>query len=254
MDIVKILSEDGQQKEVNGIFYLYNSKYYLIYTEKEIDENGYVILYLVQVAKEIRNTTTGPVDTGYMIGMTIDNPEEWKNVQTSITKIVDNKKEGQTLEEIQYLPVTMLKVLKIKSNKKFRLMKDVVEKYFNVQIDDNSNQNLELNNPISSNGNIDTPQVINDSNLQQDIPIPNLNDQTSQTVTSNQNNINSEPIIPSTDQNIPTQLDQNLNQSPETIIDYRARFFEEQEKNKNLESRISELEKKLDEIKTLANL
>ena len=133
-------------------------------------------------------------------------------------------------------------------------MKDVVEKYFNVQIDDNSNQNLELNNPISSNGNIDTPQVINDSNLQQDIPIPNLNDQTSQTVTSNQNNINSEPIIPSTDQNIPTQLDQNLNQSPETIIDYRARFFEEQEKNKNLESRISELEKKLDEIKTLANL
>ena len=35
------------------------------------------------------------------------------------------------------------------------------------------------------------------------------------------------------------------------IIDYRAKFFEEQDKNRKLQDRISELEAKLSNIKTI---
>ena len=38
MDKVKIFLEDGVETEVNCIFYLYNSKYYFLYTLNEIDE------------------------------------------------------------------------------------------------------------------------------------------------------------------------------------------------------------------------
>ena len=80
---------------------------------KELDEKGYVQLYVVQVCKEIQNTPTGPLDTGYMLGMEISNPDEWANVQKSITKIVEDKKNNTQSSEIQYLPINMLVNLKI---------------------------------------------------------------------------------------------------------------------------------------------
>ena len=38
MENIKILI-DGVEKDVYGLFYTYDSRYYFIYTEKEIDEN-----------------------------------------------------------------------------------------------------------------------------------------------------------------------------------------------------------------------
>ena len=125
MNKSKILLDGNIEKEVDGIFYIYNSKYYFIYTEKEIDENGYVILHLVQIGKEIQNTPTGPVDTGFMIGVEVQS-EEWKSVQTSITKIVNDKKNNTQDPEIQYLPATMLNTVKIMSKNTFRLLKNIL--------------------------------------------------------------------------------------------------------------------------------
>ena len=71
MENLKITLENGTQIDVLGVFYVINSKYYFIYTEKEIDENNYVKLYVVQECKEIQNTPTGPIDTGNMLGMEI---------------------------------------------------------------------------------------------------------------------------------------------------------------------------------------
>ena len=53
MENIKIFI-DGIQKDVYGLFYVFDSKYYFIYTEKEVDENGYVILYMSQVGKETK--------------------------------------------------------------------------------------------------------------------------------------------------------------------------------------------------------
>ena len=102
-----------------------------MYTKEEIVDDNYVQLYVVKVCKEIQNTQNGPIDTGYMLGIEISDSEEWSEVQKSITKIVNSKKSGIQDKEIQYLPINMLVNLKIINNNKFKLMKELVENYFN---------------------------------------------------------------------------------------------------------------------------
>jgi len=210
MEQAKIILDNGLEKNVNGILYVFNSKYYFIYTEGEITENDYVKLYIVQVCKEVKNTPTGPIDTGYMLGMEISNQEEWKTVQESVMKIVNDKKNQTQSQEIQYLPINMLVNLKITSSNKFKLMKQVVEENFKVKLSLNENTNvLPVTTPVSENTN-------NESQ-----------------------NINSNPLPDSN------------NISSDVIIDYRARFFEEQEKKEELQEQIKILNEKLENIKTL---
>ena len=135
MDKVKAVLDGENEVLVDGLFYLYNSKYYLIYTEKEIDENGYVVLHLSQVGKEIKKSNNGTVDTGYMVGVEIEDIEDWKNVQKSITTIVEDKKSGKISPDIKYLPINMIKKIKILGSKRFRLVKDVLEQFFEVTFD-----------------------------------------------------------------------------------------------------------------------
>ena len=202
MENITIISDNGVEINVNGIFYVFNSKYYFIYTMGEIDENEYVKLYVVQVCKEVQNTPNGPVDTGYMLGMEITNPEEWGKVQESITKIVEDKKSGTQSPEIQYLPINMLVQLKIASKNKFKLMKHIVVENFkapliiNTQRNENNSIDVDLNNSIESS--------VKNTDIKDDV-----------------------------------------------IIDYRTRFFEEQEKNQALEQQIKELNEKLENIKNI---
>lgn len=226
MEDIKILI-DNLEIAVNGIFYVFNSKYYFIYTTGELDEKEYVKLYVAQVCKEIQNTPTGPLDTGYMLGMEITNSEEWSKVQESITKVVEDKKNGTQSPEIQYLPMNMLVNLKVVSKNNFKLMKHIVEENFKVLIQQ-PQANIQPINPL----------------LENIIPDPAL-----QTVPLNQLNQQSEPI---TD---PVQpVTPNVSNSPlggNVIIDYRAKFFEEQEKNKELENQVNSLNEKLNNIKNI---
>ena len=187
MEKLNIILENGIDQEVNCLFYLYNSKYYFIYTTKEIDENGYVVLYLTQVGKEVQNTQAGPTETGFMIGVEITDPEEWKNVQVSISKIVETAKSKVADPDIQILPLSMLQKLKILGKKKFRLLKDIVKNDLNVDFGDEV-----------------APET---------------------------------PVV---------------NNAEETlVIDYRAKFFEEQQKNEDLVKQIDELNNKINEIKKI---
>ena len=224
MENTKIFIDNGSEANVNGIFYVFNSKYYFIYTMSELDETDYVRLYVVQVCKEIQNTPTGPIDTGYMLGMKISNPEEWSRVQESITKIVEDKKNNTTNSDIQYLPMSMLTNLKIISKNKFKLMKNIVQDNFKVSIDmtstiETSNDALtpiQTIEPISN-------AVMNNSS----IPLENLS------------------TIPTMSNTTVTTNDGDV------IIDYRSRFFEEQEKNQELEEQLKNLNQKLDQIKSI---
>ena len=67
MEFAKVILDGNLETEVQGLFYIYGSSYYFLYTQKEFDEQGYVILKLVQVGKEVKNTENGPTETGYMI-------------------------------------------------------------------------------------------------------------------------------------------------------------------------------------------
>lgn len=220
MENIKIISDNGIEINVSGLFYVFNSKYYFIYTTGEKVDEEYVRLYVVQVCKEVKNTPSGPVDTGYMLGMEISNPDEWAKVQDSITKIVEDKKNGTQNPEIQYLPMTMLVNLKVISNNKFKLMKTIVQDNFKVQlVEDN-------NNTVNT---VPVEQVIE--------PIQPVVEQVIQ------------PIDPIIEQAEP--INNSSESVGEVIIDYRARFFEEQQKNEALNEEIKILKEKLENIKNI---
>jgi len=149
MENVKIIV-DGMEKDVLGLLYVYNSKYYFIYTEKELDESGYVILYSSQIGKETVTTEYGVVDTGYMIGVNVTDPEEQSQVQKSISYIVEDKKNNTINPEIQYMPLNILTNLKIVGKKRFRLLKSLIEDNFKIHFDEESNFLENSTNILSS--------------------------------------------------------------------------------------------------------
>ena len=222
MENIKVLI-DGIQKEVYGLFYIYNSKYYFIYTEKELDENGYVILYMTQVGKETASTPNGPVDTGYMIGVEITDSSEQKVAQESISCIVEDKKNNTQNSKIQYLPMSMLVNFKILSKKRFRLLKSIIVDNFKLSFDETINNNNLIEN---------IPGQVNSSVLAPIAPIVNVEQPSVEEKL--------EPVVQPIEQ---SQVSNNV------VIDYRTRFFEEEEKNKELQAQIDNLTKKLNDIK-----
>lgn len=263
MDKVKIILENGSEAEVYSIFYLYNSKYYFMYTTKEIDSNGYVVLYLVQVGKELKNTPSGPVDTGYMVGVEIANQDEWKSVQESITKIVDDKKNNSQTSGIQYLPISMLSTLKIISKKTFRLMKSIIQNDFKLSLDDelvsqeindvniesNVNESLQVNNLQTLDSSSSIPlSIIGNQNVLGSEESLELNENSNSSSSSFASQI--EPNLVKKAQN-PSVTPADEFQQGDVIIDYRARFFEEQEKNQQLQLEINELKQKLENIRQI---
>jgi len=252
MENVKIFI-DGIQKDVYGLFYVFDSKYYFIYTDKEVDENGYVILYMSQVGKETKNTETGPVDTGYMVGVEVTNPEEQQKVQTSISYIVEDKKNNTINSQIQYLPMSMLTNLKIVSKKRFRLLKSIIVDNFKVPFENVVTSQVQTDNLVSGvvpvatvaltdvNTHVEPVVPIVPSEIQEPIvtvepsvqpqPLQNLNNNETQV----QSNVSIDNSISSNESNV--------------IIDYRSKYFEEEEKNKELQAQIDELTQKLNEIK-----
>lgn len=248
MDKAKIILENGIEKEVSGIFYIYNSKYYFIYTECELDENNYVILHLVQVGKEIKATPEGTIDTGFMVGIEISDLEEWKNVQHSVTQIVNDKKSGVQSSNITYLPINSLSTLKIVNKKTFKLLKNIVEENFGLSF---KVDNVEVSTPEDSVAKVTLEPVLPTiepvveqatSTIEQSLPsvgtaVPNVESNILNTVEVNSlDNVNQAVID-----------EQNNN----VVIDYRTKFFEEQEKNRQLEEAISELTQKLNNIKSI---
>ena len=274
MDKVKIFLEDGVEVEVNCIFYLYNSKYYFLYTLNELDENGYVRLYLVKVGKEAANSENGQIETGNMIGIEVPTDEEWKEVQTSISKIVSSKKTKIEDKDIQYLPLTMLTNLKIASKKTFRLLSSIIENDFGVDIserlaltdeekalkDPNMNKPIEENSTEIGDSQEDNNQEKDESIIEENISGENgAEEETTEIVDSDddtkeadssESEISTDNVIEETDNNDVEEdnEDESEYDNSDIIIDYRTRFFEEQEKNKRLKEEIKKLNKKLQEI------
>lgn len=247
MDNIRILI-DGIEKNVYGLFYIFESKYYFIYTEKEVDDNNYVVLYMTQIGKETINTETGPVDTGYMIGVEITDPAEQQKVQTSISYIVEDKKNNTVNPQIQYVPINMLSNLKIISKKRFRLLKSIVIDNFKLDIDS------DLNNF----------NIVNMSQVQmpiaQPIPLGEIQPTAAQTIQLLETQIPGDQPIPLgamqpqnfqlnglTGTPVSSNVDNTENNS--VIVDYRTKYFELDEKNKELENQILMLTEKLNEIK-----
>ena len=277
MDKTEIFLENGIKKTVSCIFYLYNSNYYFLFTENEKDENGYIKLYLAKVGKETVNSENGPVETGNMIGIEIQTDNEWKEVQGSISKIVNSKKTKVEDPSIQYLPVNMLVNLKIVSKKTFRLLSDIIEKDFGVSLNETESETQvenklnmdELNETTEKNEDFSSQTDI--SLVENDMPISEMKNensnvssdvlQTDKLIDELDHNIDSSNKINTENESSEMQdsfeiatgeveTEEDYEQS-DIIIDYRTKFFEEQEKNKKLQEEIEKLKNILSNIKEI---
>lgn len=166
---------DNIKKDVQGIYYISNNNYYFIYTEGKRDDNGYIIINIVKVLQEVVNTPTGQSPTGNLVGLTVTDEQEWKNVQKDISNILDDK-QNKKREAVRYLDINLLQRLIVKSNRIFRLKEEMFNKTFN--------QNTEMPN----------------------------------------NNL---------------------------ILDFKNRYYEEAEKNRQLEEQLKNLTEKLNQIKSI---
>lgn len=255
MENVKILI-DGIQKDVYGLFYVYNSKYYFIYTEKELDENNYVILYMTQVGKETQNTANGTIETGYMVGIEITDPEEQKSAQTSVSYIVEDKKNNTVNPQIQYLPMSMLSNLKIVSKKRFRLLKSIMIDNFKINFDENTNTATSNTNVAGQTSEVAPvepvipiePVVPAEPVIPENTGVASL-EQLPQPLSQINNNSTNDSNLTQTSVISNTPVDTSNDNQNNVIIDYRTKYFEEEEKNKELQEQIEILTQKLNEIR-----
>ena len=130
MNDIEIIDEYGNKIKVSGIYYISNNNnYYFIYTKGEKENDIYIKFYVVKILQEIVNGLSGPVPTGYLIGLKINDDSEYDIVKKDISSIIADK-ENNT-ESVRYLELSMLNNLKIKDNRSFKLGIDIYNKIFN---------------------------------------------------------------------------------------------------------------------------
>ena len=141
MDNVEVTIENIA-KNVQGIYYISNNNYYFLFTEKKRDENGYIILNIVKVLQEVVNTPTGQAPTGNLVGLSITDEQEWKDVQKDIGNIIDDK-QNKKREAVRYLDINLLQKLIVKNTRVFRLKEEMYNKTFE-QSEESVDNNLIL--------------------------------------------------------------------------------------------------------------
>jgi len=157
MNMVEIIDINGNKTSVSGIYYISHNNYYFIYTKKEQDNDNHIIFYIVKILQELVNGVNGPSPTGYLIGLKINDDNEYNLVKCDITNIVSDK-ENNT-ESVKYLDLSMLKNLKIQDYRTFKLSIDIYNKMFeqntsNLNIDSNNNNSVSMEQLIKENENL----------------------------------------------------------------------------------------------------
>ena len=145
MNKIDIIDINGNKINVYGIYYISNNNYYFIYSKGEQDNDNHVIFYVVKILQEVTNGISGPAPTGYLIGLRINDENEYNLVKIDITNIV-NDIESNTNGAVRYLDLSMLNNLKIKDNRTFKLGVDISNKIFNNSNNEVNNTNVTTNN------------------------------------------------------------------------------------------------------------
>lgn len=149
---------------VMAVFYIVRNNYYVIYTDGKVDENNFVVLYIAKILQEVVTTENGPQPTGYLVGTTITNDDEYSLVKQDISNIIDAK-QNNIEANVQFFDPSVLGQIKIRDTKIFRLKKDVFEQIFGP-ININVEQTITEQQPVNTS---ETEKV-------QEVPTVNNND------------------------------------------------------------------------------
>jgi len=130
MNDITIVESNGIKTLAKCIYYTSNGGYYLIFTKNEQDSNGYVILYISKIAREIIGQNEQNVPISSLIGISITDENEWNTVKQDISKIIEDKKNGTKL--YNYIDSSILENIKIKDSKKFKLSAEILNHVFGM--------------------------------------------------------------------------------------------------------------------------
>ena len=97
-------------------FFKYKNTNYLIYTFNDIDEKGFVKLYLVKIMKQFNE----------WIAKTIKDEEEWKRMQLIVKNILKEIK-NDNIESFIDLNISDIQNIKIKEARYFKLDKKLMQ-------------------------------------------------------------------------------------------------------------------------------
>ena len=104
-----ITLDDNSQLKCYAVYYSSQGRYYVIYTDKSIDDKGYVIIHLAKVLKVVnRNEENVVIPTGAYVGMEVTDQLEWNTVKNDIQTVIANL-QGDDSATVQYLPLDEIK-------------------------------------------------------------------------------------------------------------------------------------------------
>lgn len=147
-----ITNADNTRMNVDLVRYFkFKNDCYLIYTLNEIDEKGYLKLYLVKIMEEL----------GFPVTHSIKDDKEWSGMKAIIKKVIKEIKNNKRklLEDLNYDNIQGIKIVEPRFFKLDQKLADILSSNYNVSINSDSNEPAFVTE--SSNLNLDVPNNIN---------------------------------------------------------------------------------------------
>ena len=160
-----ITNEDNTKMSVDIVrHFKYKNDCYLIYTMNEVDEKGYLKLYLVKVMEEL----------GFPVVYNIRDDKEWASMQGIVKKVLKEIKSNKKklLVDLDYSGIQGIKVANPRSFKLDQKLAKILSNHYDFSnindqiVSENSTNDGNLNEiPVESESVPQTPQIPSENNL-----------------------------------------------------------------------------------------
>lgn len=229
---------NGEKINTWGMYYSSNGKFYTIFTLKEKDELGYILLNISKVLKEVTNGPDGVTVTDNYVGVEITDPTEWEMVKTDIGNVVSDK-QNNTKSNIEYLSTKEIEGIKIKSSKVFKLREDVINNMMDTIPEE------PLPTPVPLDDITNTEEPISEQLVEQK-PYDMVQELADETPEESQNQT-VEPEI--SEKPVEEPVKQEVINTG--LVDYEQRYLEEVARRQQLEEEVEILKNKINNIKSI---
>ena len=161
-----ITNEDNTKMSVDIVRYFkYKNDCYLIYTMNEVDEKGYLKLYLVKVMEEL----------GFPVVYNIRDDKEWASMQGIVKKVLKEIKSNKKklLVDLDYSGIQGIKVANPRSFKLDQKLAKILSNHYDFSnindqiVSENSTNDGNLNEiPVESESVPQTTEIPSENNLE----------------------------------------------------------------------------------------
>lgn len=169
MEKFTITNADNTRMNVELVRYFkFKNDCYLIYTLNEIDEKGYLKLYLVKIMEEL----------GFPVMYNIKDDKEWSGMQAIVKKVLKEIKNNKRkfLEDLDYNSIQGIKIVDPRYFKLDQKLAEVLSSNYNVSVNNDSGKfdsDMESNN-LESNVPSDEMNMIDNSVIEPVTVVENI--------------------------------------------------------------------------------